>query len=48
MLNKNLELIDDPDFGFCGHCQEPIPFKRLLIMPEAPFCVLCTDKLNGR
>ena len=47
-LNKNLEMIDDPDFGFCGHCQEPIPFKRLLIMPEAPFCVLCTDKLNGR
>ncbi len=47
-LNKNLEMIDDPDFGFCGHCQETIPFKRLLIMPEAPFCVLCTDKLNGR
>jgi RNA polymerase-binding transcription factor len=45
-LNQNLEMIDDPDFGFCGHCQEPIPFKRLLIMPEAPFCVLCTDKLN--
>ena len=47
-LNKNLEMIDDPDFGFCGHCQEPIPFKRLLIIPEAPFCVLCTDKFNGR
>ena len=46
-LNKNLEMIDDPEFGFCGHCQESIPFKRLLIMPEAPFCVLCTDKLNG-
>ncbi len=47
-LNKNLEMIDDPDFGFCGHCEEPIPFNRLLIMPEAPFCVICTDKLNER
>jgi hypothetical protein len=23
-------------------------FKRLLIIPEAPFCVLCTNKLNER
>lgn len=47
-LQKNLKLIDDPDFGFCGHCEEPIPFKRLLIMPEAPLCVACTGKLTGR
>ena len=47
-LNKSLEMIDDPDFGFCGHCEEQIPLKRLLIIPEAPFCVSCTDKLNAR
>lgn len=47
-LKKNLEMIDDPDFGYCGHCEEPIGFKRLMIMPEALFCVSCAGKLNGK
>ena len=33
--------IDDPDFGACTGCGEPIPVKRLLFMPEATRCVEC-------
>jgi DnaK suppressor protein len=45
-LEKSLKMINDPDFGYCMNCEEPIPYKRLLIMPEAPFCVSCTQKID--
>lgn len=47
-LVKSLEKIETPDFGYCTNCEEPIPYKRLLILPEAPFCVLCAGKIDGR
>ena len=31
-------------YGECVHCGEPIPFGRLLVMPEASHCLAC----NGR
>jgi len=31
-------------YGTCSHCGEPIPFGRLLVMPEAAHCLSC----NGR
>ncbi len=43
-LENSLLILDDPDFGYCRICEEPIPYKRLLIMPETPFCVLCAGK----
>ncbi len=46
-LRKALHLIEDPDFGDCSHCEEPIPYKRLLIMPEASLCVSCAQKLSS-
>lgn len=46
-LEKSLEMIDDPDFGFCRSCEEPIPYKRLLIMPQTPFCVACANQNEG-
>jgi len=45
-LQESFEMIDDPDFGYCRNCEEPIPFKRLLIMPESLFCVLCAGKID--
>jgi RNA polymerase-binding transcription factor len=45
-LKKSITLIDNPDFGNCINCEEPIPYKRLLIMPETPFCVSCASKIN--
>ena len=43
-LKRALGLIDDPDFGYCRHCEEPISIKRLLIIPEAALCVSCAEK----
>lgn len=34
---------DDPEFGYCVDCGEPIPFARLMSMPEASRCVNCAD-----
>lgn len=38
-LNK-LEHYPD-EFGLCEDCDEPIPFKRLLLMPYAELCTKC-------
>lgn len=40
-LKYAMEHIDDEDFGLCTSCGEPIPFERLLLMPEATCCVVC-------
>jgi len=45
-LQKSLKMINDPDFGYCKNCEEPIPYKRLLVMPEALFCVSCAEKID--
>lgn len=46
-LEAVLPKIDDPDFGFCIECEEPIPFARLMIVPETDFCVACAEKTGG-
>jgi DnaK suppressor protein len=42
-LEKALENIDDPGFGICASCEEPIPYGRLMVMPESRMCVTCID-----
>lgn len=34
--------IDEPDFGICIKCHKPIPFGRILIMPQSRNCVNCS------
>jgi DnaK suppressor protein len=46
-LERALTMIDDPDFGFCRECDQPIPFARLMIMPESDLCVQCTEAIEG-
>ena len=36
-----LSKIDDPDFGICLKCKQPIPVGRILIRPESLLCVNC-------
>lgn len=43
-LNRALGKIDDPDFGICIQCEEPIPVKRVMLMPETTLCVTCADR----
>lgn len=43
-LERNLKRIDDEDFGDCTRCGNEIPHGRLLIMPEASWCVHCSRR----
>ncbi len=43
-LETALGKVDQPDFGICAGCENPIPSGRILLMPEAPLCVPCTEK----
>jgi DnaK suppressor protein len=42
-LKQTLAQIDEEDFGLCAHCEEPIPFARLLLIPESKTCVQCAS-----
>lgn len=44
MLENTLERIDSDQFGLCCDCEEPITFKRLLLIPESIRCVQCADR----
>lgn len=49
-LKKIINLIEktseDENFGICEECGEVIPFERLLVVPEAAFCVECQRQLE--
>jgi len=42
-LERALKQVDDPKFGICLRCEQPIPIKRLMLMPEAVTCVRCAE-----
>ena len=46
-LEQMLRKMDDPDFGLCRECEEPVPFARLMAMPESDLCVACAEKSIG-
>lgn len=43
-LKHAMANIDDPDFGTCDMCMEPIPAGRIMLMPETTRCVNCADR----
>ena len=42
-LENALKRLDTPDFGICLSCEEEIPVKRLMLLPEAMRCVRCSE-----
>lgn len=37
-------MVDEPEeYGICEGCDEPIPTRRLLLVPEATLCAECQD-----
>lgn len=40
-LEYALKRSDEPEFGYCVECGEPISYARLLAMPEATRCIDC-------
>ena len=43
-LKWALSNIEEPEFGLCLDCGEPIPVGRILLLPEATTCVGCAAK----
>jgi DnaK suppressor protein len=43
-LEIALTKVDDPSFGICSMCGNPIPIPRLMFMPESSRCVRCADR----
>jgi DnaK suppressor protein len=39
-----LDRLASGEYGACAHCGEPIPFGRLLVMPEATHCLSCSRR----
>lgn len=35
-----LVIIHSAEYGVCVHCNQPIPYERLQIIPETRFCIL--------
>lgn len=42
-LEYALKRVDDPEFGYCQECGEPISHARLLAMPETTRCIDCAS-----
>lgn len=40
-LKFALTQIDNPGFGSCYNCKNPIALKRLMFMPESTKCIRC-------
>jgi DnaK suppressor protein len=45
-LERALARIDDPDFGLCCECEEPIAPARLMALPETELCIRCAEKIS--
>ena len=39
-----LARLESGVYGACSHCGDPIPFGRLLVMPEATHCLPCSGR----
>jgi DnaK suppressor protein len=44
LLDRALKNADQPGFGECTECGEPIPVRRLLLVPETELCVHCASE----
>jgi len=43
-LTVSLTKVDDPNFGDCSVCKNPIQEGRLMLMPESTYCVRCAAR----
>jgi len=46
-LRAALGNLHESEFGLCSHCAEPIPFARLLSIPETKLCVACAEQVEN-
>ena len=43
LVEEALDRLDSGDYGTCLSCEEPIPAKRLRVLPWARYCVTCQE-----
>ena len=43
-LQRRLTQVNDPLFGCCQVCEEPIAWRRLEALPDADTCVRCAGQ----
>lgn len=51
LIDRALEKITAGTFGICEECEEEIPMKRLMAVPQARFCTQCQtseERLTSR
>ncbi|MEN0050818.1 MAG: TraR/DksA C4-type zinc finger protein [Bacteroidota bacterium] len=36
--------LEEPNFGLCSRCNNPIPVQRLILMPQSELCVRCASR----
>ena len=46
MVEEALDRMDSGDYGTCLCCEEPIPAKRLQVLPWARYCVKCQESMG--
>jgi DnaK suppressor protein len=48
LIDAAIERLETGEFGLCAECDQPIPAKRLTIVPWAVYCVPCQDRMDAR
>ena len=48
MIDEALDRVQAGDYGICQRCEEPIPARRLEVLPWAKYCVGCQEKISRR
>lgn len=48
LIDAAIERLEAGEFGLCAECEQPIPAKRLKIVPWAVYCVRCQDRTDAR
>ena len=44
LIDEALDRLKSGDYGICLACEDPIPAKRLKVVPWARYCVPCQDR----
>ncbi len=48
LINEAIDRLNNGDYGTCLRCEEPIPQRRLEVIPWAKYCVHCQEKIARR
>ena len=46
LLNVALDRLREGEYGICTRCDQPIPPRRLQVLPWAKYCVPCQEHIT--